>query len=213
MNVPVVCIPLCGDSASHQETLGYLDRLSAQAPEQILIKLLGPGGLSPEAVLTYYDILATFPETTQIVTISYSNLIGADLLLFLAGNPRDIRPNAWCYVENAVTWPSDYSSSDARDGTVAMCDAKPRPFLPLALHHHWWDYHSCLQLIGRHVDLMLVLDRRLEVADLRELLLVDCGELDALLLRSMRARHATSLRQRSELEMRENDSGSVNLPD
>lgn len=181
MNVPVVSIPLCGDSLSQAETLCFLDRLSADAPARLVLKLTGPGGLSPEAVLTYYDILTTFPQSTQIITISYSNLIGVDLLLFLAGSPRDIRPNAWCYVHNAVTWSFDKSFDDSADGGVIVSDHAPSTALPLGMHHYSWDYHLCLQLIGQHVDLASILDRRLELADLRELLLVDCRDVDALL--------------------------------
>jgi hypothetical protein len=55
--------------------------------------------------------------------------------------------------------------------------------MPLDWRHRFWDYEKCLLLINEHVELTEILDRRLEVPDLKEHLLIDSGEFDALLLR------------------------------
>lgn len=146
------------------------------------MKLLGPGGLAPEAVLAYHDMLGALTYATEIVTISYSNLIGADLALFCLGTPRDIRPNAWCYVFSSPTWAFESTRDDEESGGIAIAHQDRGAASPFDWRHHFWDYEKCLHLINEHVGLSEIIDRRLEVADLKEHLLIDASEIDALLL-------------------------------
>jgi hypothetical protein len=55
--------------------------------------------------------------------------------------------------------------------------------LPFDWRNHFFDYEKCLRLINEHLELSEIVDRRLEVSDLKEHLLIDSGEIDALLLR------------------------------
>lgn len=183
MNTVIFDIPLLGTSAYHRENLSALDRIVSDSPARLIIKLLGPGGLAPEAILAYHDLLGTLTAATQIITISYSNLIGADLALFVVGSPRDIRPNAWCFVYSSPTWAFEPARNEGDSGGVATVDHHSGPALPFDWRHHFFDYEKCLRLISEHVQLNDILDRRLEVPDLKENLLIDSGETDALLLR------------------------------
>lgn len=183
MNTVILDIPLLGTSAYHRENLSALDRIVSDSPARLIIKLLGPGGLAPEAILAYHDLLGTLTAATQIITISYSNLIGADLALFVVGSPRDIRPNAWCFVYSSPTWAFEPARNEDDSGVVATVDHHSGPAVPFDWRHHFFDYEKCLRLISEHVQLNDILDRRLEVPDLKENLLIDSGEIDALLLR------------------------------
>ncbi|MEY2563574.1 MAG: hypothetical protein QOH88_1767 [Verrucomicrobiota bacterium] len=118
MKTVVFEIPLLGTSAYHRDNLSALDRIVSEHTTKLIIKLLGPGGLAPEAILAYHDLLGTLTYATEIITVSYSNLIGADLALFVLGSPRDIRPNAWCYVYSSPTWAFEYARDEG--GAVAL---------------------------------------------------------------------------------------------
>ena len=183
MKTVVFEIPLLGTSAYHRDNLSALDRIVSEHPTRLIIKLLGPGGLAPEAILAYHDILGTLTYASEIITVSYSNLIGADLALFVLGSPRDIRPNAWCYVYSSPTWTFEYTRDEAGSGSVAIADHESRSSLPFDWRNHFFDYEKCLRLINEHLELNEIVDRRLEVSDLKEHLLIDSGEIDALLLR------------------------------
>lgn len=185
MSTVVLEIPLLGTSAYHRENLSKLERIVSERPERLLLKLLGPGGLAPEAVLSYQDMLDTLRSPTQIVTVSYSNLIGADLLLFLLGTVRDIRPSAWCYVFSSPIWAFEHAQTD--DDTRGTTVATDRRGGPSAFDwmHLFWDYEKCLEAISGYVDLNEIVDKRLDVADLKGHLLIDCGEVDSLLLKQL----------------------------
>jgi hypothetical protein len=183
MKTVVFEIPLLGTSAYHRDNLSALDRIVAEHPTRLIIKLLGPGGLAPEAILAYYDLLGTLTYATEIIAVSYSNLIGADLALFVLGSPRDIRPNAWCYVYSSPTWAFGYTRDEAGSGSVAIADHESRSSLPFDWRNYFFDYEKCLRLINEHLQLDEIVDRRLEVSDLKEHLLIDSGEIDALLFR------------------------------
>lgn len=183
MKTVVFEIPLLGTSAYHRDNLSALDRIVSEHPTKLIIKLLGPGGLAPEAILAYHDLLGTLTDATEIITVSYSNLIGADLALFVLGSPRDIRPNAWCYVYSSPTWAFEYARDEGGSGGVAMANHESGSSLPFDWRNHFFDYEKCLRVINEHLELSEIVDRRLEVSDLKEHLLIDSGEIDALLLR------------------------------
>lgn len=192
MKTVVFEIPLVGNSVHHRENFSALDRVVSENPARLILKLLGPGGLAPEAILVYHDILGTLTYATEIVTVSYSNLMGADLALFVLGSPRDIRPNAWCYVYSSPSWAFERSSDDADLGGVAVADGHGAQSSLFDWQHHFWDYEKCLRLINEHLELSEIVDRRLEVSDLKEHLLIDSGEIDALLLRQF-SRHENAV--------------------
>lgn len=185
LNTAVIEIPLLGTSAYHHQNLSQLDAIISKSPERLIVKFLGPGGLAPEAVLAYHDMLGTLTYATEIVTVSYTNLIGGDLALFLLGNPRDIRPSAWCYVYSSSTWAFERVHDDCERGRVAIAENESGAVMPSDWRHHFWDYQQCLRLINEHVAVNEIIDRRLDVADLKEHLVIDSGVVDALLLRQL----------------------------
>jgi hypothetical protein len=162
-----------------------LERIIHERPERLILKLLGPGGLAPEAVLSYRDMLDTLCSSTDILTVSYSNLIGADFLLFLLGSSRDIRPSAWCHVFSSPIWAFEHAQNDREAlKTAITSDGRGGPFA-VDWMHLFWDYETCVEAIGRYVELNEIVDRRLDVADLKELLLIDCWDVDSLLLQQL----------------------------
>jgi len=160
-------VPLVGTATDHALRIGELDSLLESRPERLLLVLTGSGGLQPDAVMAYLDLLSR--AECEIVVVSYSSLYGADFALWLGAGPvREIRPSAWVYVPGADSKP---------DGEVAGGCAAEMLRPPTRL----WDYQSCLDIISEHVALDMVLNRRLSVDDLRELLLLPSDDLDRIL--------------------------------
>lgn len=185
MTTVVFELPLLGGSGNHREQFSALDRIVSANPDKLIIKLMGPGGLAPEAVLAYHDMLGTLTYGTEIITISYSNLIGGDLALFLLGDPRDIRPNAWCYVHSTPSLPFETERGAEQEHSVTVVNHDEGHLTPLDWRNYCWDYGKCLKLINQHVDVSEFLDRRLDASALKEHLVVGSGEVDALLLRHL----------------------------
>ncbi len=156
-------IPLCGTATEHAIRIVELGNVLESQPERLLIVLAGSGGLHPDAVLAYLDILEK--AECEKAVISYANLFGADFALWLgSASLREIRPRSWVYVPEA----SAFSESEQQGGVDVM---------PLLAASYSWDYASCLDLIAEHVDLELVLGKRLFAQDLQELFLLNCDYL------------------------------------
>jgi hypothetical protein len=165
--LPKFVIPLAGTATDHALRIAELDSLLESRPDRLLLILTGSGGLQPDAVMAYLDLLSR--AECEIAVVSYGNLYGADFALWLgAGAIREIRPHAWVYI------PAPDAEPD--DGTMRVSIAEmQRPVT------RSWDYQNCLDVISEHVCLDLIFDRRLSADDLRELLLLPSDDLDRLL--------------------------------
>ena len=140
-------IPLCGESNHHIENFERLEALVSSGPEAIVFKLVGSGGISAGAALTYLDLAARLPVKVERAVISYSPMLAPDFALWLGIAPlRDIRPSAWVSVGDSE----------------AVLDKAIGP-----------DEQNCLDIIEAHASLDLITGRVLSVSELRELLLID----------------------------------------
>jgi hypothetical protein len=138
-------IPLVGEANDHIENFERLEAMIASPPGAIVFKLVGSGGISAGAALTYLDIAAGLPAELERAVISYSPMVASDFALWLGlASLRDIRPSAWVCVadKDAYRW-----------------------FGP--------DEQRCFDIIHAHTSLELVKNRILSVSELRELLLID----------------------------------------
>ena len=63
------------------------------------ISILGPEGLYPEFALTIHDLIRQRPHGGQVTVRSLGSLLNADVLVWLAGDRRIIRSNAFVRFE------------------------------------------------------------------------------------------------------------------
>ena len=162
-----IIIPVIADGLVHIAKLAEIDALRAAPPKSILVKLIGPGGMSPETALAYCDLLAALPSECQVAVISYADLGIPEFTVFLSVGPlREIRPSARVYVPHMA-------NDEGEAGSVVVAGAES-PFSRGA-------YRQCLALISRHVALPDVVGRHLDARNLADLLLVASARTDALL--------------------------------
>ena len=177
MNEAVFHISLGGTADQHAGGILFLEKIILSRPDRIIVKLLGGGGLHPEAALAFIDLLALLPAECERIACSYTSFAGAgDFALWLkAGDIRDFRPNAMVWVPSLPS----FSLADARLGAVLVEDRStfPDPVFQ-------WAYGRCIELISEYVDPSTVLDRVLTAADLRDWLLIDSHALDEALAKS-----------------------------
>ncbi len=170
-------IMLAGGASEHAQRLLDLEALVLDAPESLLIKLVGSGGIHPTAALAFLDVLALLPARTKRAVIAYSHLLGAgDFVLWLqCASHRNIRPRATVYVESAA--PAHHLEHFGSGRVVIAPLVMPAGDVQFLPH----DYRECLSLISQHVELGLVLDHTIARDGLRELLLIDSYGVDDLL--------------------------------
>jgi len=160
-----IIIPVVGDGLVHIQKLAELDALLSSPPSRLLVKLIGPGGMTPETALAYIDLLAALSATCPTAVVAYCDLGVPEFAVFLASGPlREIRPSARVRVP-----PVAYEET----GNL-QCADHDSPFSRGA-------YQQCLALIERHVALRDIVGRHLKGTDLADLLLVASARTDAIL--------------------------------
>jgi hypothetical protein len=158
-------IPVVGDGLHHVKKLAELDEILTSPPSRLLVKLIGPGGMTPETALAYIDLLAALSATCPTAAVAYCDLGVPEFAVFLAAGPlREIRPSARVLVP-----PVAYEET----GNLQFAD-HDSPFSRGA-------YRQCLALIERHVALADVVGRLLGPDDLADLLIVASARTDGLL--------------------------------
>jgi hypothetical protein len=141
-------ITLAGDSNDHIQNFERLETLVAANPGAIIFKLVGSGGITAGAALTYLDIAAKLPENVERAVISYSSMTAWDFALWLGIAPlRDMRPSAWVWV------------ADPKELEINKLLGP--------------DEQRCFDIIGHHTPFELVKNRIVSVTELRNLLLID----------------------------------------
>jgi hypothetical protein len=172
-----VIIPLVGDRLSHVAKLAEIDTLLASPPARLLVKLICPGGVSPETALAYCDLLGALPLECQTAIISYADLGVPEFALFVAVGPlREMRPSARVFIP--------HNTGNERGGVVAAESES---------HFSRGAYQQCLARISRHVSLPDVVGRLLDPHDLADLLILATARTDDLLSLALGADEAIEM--------------------
>lgn len=121
--------------------------------ERFELHLLGPGNILPDTALAISRVLQQRPADVTLEITAHSSLINADLLVFLAGDTRILRSDAWIVFEKPSSTPS---SRHARPGASgALCTG------------YQTDYHQVYDGITRILPAQLA-GRRIHASELSE---------------------------------------------
>lgn len=74
-----------------------------KAGEQFKLCLIGPGQLLMDTALAMYEIIMARPSGVQLHIHSHSWLEDAEVLVWLAGDTRTLRPGAWIHFQDHST--------------------------------------------------------------------------------------------------------------
>jgi hypothetical protein len=129
--VKTLFIPLGGDSDVLLSRIGELESLLATPADEYRISILGPEGIMPDTALAMFYLIKQRPHPGRVVIQSLGSLLNSDVLVWLAGDERTLRPGAWIRFE-----PLPY-----------MAPNRPRRRQPAAFR----DYAYVLQLVGQYL--------------------------------------------------------------
>jgi hypothetical protein len=86
------------------ELMAIEERLQQTQPgEQLKLCLIGPCKLPTDTVLALYEIIMARPLGVRLHVHSHSWLEGAEVLVWLAGDTRTLRPGAWIHFRDLAS--------------------------------------------------------------------------------------------------------------
>jgi len=131
-------------------------------PIKLTLEFIDHRRLTPNIALAYWSMLKNKRSDITLITKASSNLVGAEVLIWLLGDRRVMRDRGWILLpdpdEIDQLW-KDYGEKN-----------------PFGLE--WWemlepgldfDYRQVLELISKYFPVYDFLNQRLEVSDLKRL--------------------------------------------
>jgi hypothetical protein len=153
------------------ERVAELEQVLARKPRRLQLELLGEGEIAADWALLLRSILAQRSPRTELITHARSSLKNASVLVWLLGDRRLIREDARVFFRRAnLPDESDWRKADI------LCAGGSAEVDPDEA-----DYLRVLQLINEFLPVNESVGRLLEVAELRQLGLVDAEHLDRFL--------------------------------
>lgn len=144
----------------------------AKKSSRIELEIIGPGCIMADTALMLYDELMNRPPGIFLTTNARSCLLNGAVLVWLAGEHRTIRHDAWIQVDSTTQLPV-LGKRRSKSSNLAQCDA---PIRSSDESPSETDY----RIIARYLDMYLPLDdvsdRRVFVPELHELGLIDDTE-------------------------------------
>jgi hypothetical protein len=144
----------------------------AEAKRSLHIELLGPGVMVHDTALMLYHEILSRPSPLRLHIHSHTCLLDGAVLLWLAGNTRSIRPDAWIQVRALnESWGANPTPSPDYPTAIAVLEESPAETDLRTIHRHLGEYLPVHEITGL----------RLFPAELSELhLLSDPGTKDPL---------------------------------
>jgi hypothetical protein len=159
------------------ERVVALEKVLAKRPRQLQIEMLGEGEMQAEWALLIRSILMQRSPETQVITHARSSLLGATVLVWLAGDRRLIRDDARIFFRRATTSVNGETAEDAvwEEGTTKSADTFTEADPEEA------SYARALQLINEFLPVKELAGRMIDVPMLRQFGLVENEKLDRFL--------------------------------
>jgi hypothetical protein len=92
---PTFLVPDCDSRFELAAFAAELEGAIAKKPQKIVLNFVGMMSMGSDAVLLLHDVLSQRSPETRLVVNARSPIQGSEVLLWLAGDERHIRPTAW----------------------------------------------------------------------------------------------------------------------
>jgi len=144
----------------------------AKKSSRIELEIIGPGCIMADTALMLYDELMNRPPGIFLTTNARSCLLNGAVLVWLAGEHRTIRHDAWIQVDSTTQLPV-LGKRRSKSSNLAQCDA---PIRSSDESPSETDYRIIARYLDMYLPLEDVSDRRVFVPELHELGLIDDTE-------------------------------------
>jgi hypothetical protein len=144
----------------------------AKKSSRIELEIIGPGCIMADTALMLYDELMNRPPGIFLTTNARSCLLNGAVLVWLAGEHRTMRHDAWIQVDSTTQLPESCKRR-SKSSNLAQCDG---PIRSSDESPSETDYRIIAHYLDMYLPLEDVSDRRVFVPELHELGLIDDTE-------------------------------------
>lgn len=155
----------------YPDRIGQLQELLARKPDRLEIELIGKGEIHGDAALAIRSVLRERWPGTRVVMHARSSLMNATVLVWLLGDERTIREDAWLYFRGTQSPEEEVWTEHA----AKFLDLKGEPDLDEI------DHARVLELINEYLPAKEFANRCVKPAELRQFGLIESSQLDQLL--------------------------------
>jgi hypothetical protein len=161
----------------------YIDRVArleaalARKPRALQLDMVGVGEIPADAALLIRSVLVRRSANTRIITNARSSLQNASVLVWLLGDARFIRDDAWVYFR-----PLDLSGPEDTDEDETWKDRQLKLWSPAGIDPEEGDYARALELINEYLPVRELAGRLIEVPVLKQFGLVENEQVDRFLV-------------------------------
>ena len=120
-----------------------------EADKSLRIDLLGPGMMLHDTALMLYDELRSRPSSLRVHVHSRTCLLDGAILLWLAGDTRSIRPDAWIQLGQADDpFTTTSESSSEYPTAIAVLEESPAETDLRTIHRHLDEFLPVSEICG-----------------------------------------------------------------
>jgi len=164
-------------SSYYIERIAELEKILRRKPRTLHIEIVGVGEISADSALLLRSVLMARSRKTRIVTNARSSLQGGSVMIWLLGDKRTIRGDAWVYFRRADL-PEDAEADPNADWK--QNEPKYRDSFSY-FDPEEGDYARVLQVINEYLPVKEFAGRLIGVSVLRQFGLVENEEVDGFL--------------------------------
>jgi hypothetical protein len=164
-------------SSYYIQRIAELEKILRRKPRTLHIEMVGVGEMSADSALLLRSVLVARSPKTRIVTNARSSLQGGSVMIWLLGDKRTIRDDAWVYFRRA-----DLPEDAEADPNADWKQNEPRYRDSFSYFDpEEGDYARLLQVINEYLPVKELAGRLIGGSVLRQFGLVENEQVDGFL--------------------------------
>jgi hypothetical protein len=188
------------------ERIAALEAALAKKPRRLQIDMLGEGEVPADWALLIRSTLGQRSPRTRIVTNARSSLQNGSVLVWLLGDQRVVREDAWLFFRRAsVSDDGDATEKTWKEGDLKYSDSDSEMDTEEIAHAR------VLQLISEYLPVKELAGKVIDVVTLRQFGLVDNDQLDRFLAKAFGQTHPADIK-RTDVPKKIRHKGKVKNP-